>query len=82
MNDLDSNSNIIPTRKSSSNNRIISKFKRWFKVDKKQLASLGVNFVLSYSIVSTINGAASLSFAWYFASIKVSNCGIILLYID
>ena len=72
MNDLDSNSNNLSTRKRSNNNKIISKFKRWFKVDKKQLASLGVNFVLSYSIVSTINGAASLSFAWYFASIKVS----------
>lgn len=43
-----------------------------FKIDKSKIAKLGANFVLSYSVVSTINGAVSLSVAWYIASIRVS----------
>jgi hypothetical protein len=43
-----------------------------FKIDKSKIAKLGANFVLSYSVVSTINGAISLSVAWYIASIRVS----------
>jgi hypothetical protein len=43
-----------------------------FKIDKSKVAKLGVNFVLSYSVISTINGAISLSVAWYIASIRVS----------
>lgn len=34
-------------------------------IDKKKIGSLGVSFALSYSVISNINGAASLSVAWY-----------------
>ena len=43
-----------------------------FKIDKSKIAKLGANFVLSYSVVSTVNGAVNLSVAWYIASIRVS----------
>jgi len=36
-----------------------------FGVDKTRIASRGVAFALSYSIISNINGATSLSLAWY-----------------
>jgi hypothetical protein len=36
-----------------------------FGIDKERIASHGVAFALSYSIISNINGAISLSVAWY-----------------
>lgn len=47
-------------------------FKRFYNgisnlcgIDTKQISKLGVSFALSYSIISNINGALSLSVAWY-----------------
>lgn len=34
-------------------------------IDRKKMSSLGVSFALSYSVISNINGAASLTVAWY-----------------
>jgi len=36
-----------------------------FGVDTKNISKLGVSFVLSYSIISNLNGAISFSVAWY-----------------
>jgi hypothetical protein len=66
-NSSSSSSKILPR---SLFQRPMRKFAKLFTVDKNKLASLGVNFVLSYSIVSTINGAISLSCAWYLACMK------------
>lgn len=36
-----------------------------FGIDKSKIGSLGVPFVLSYSVISNLNGAVSFSVAWY-----------------
>lgn len=43
-----------------------------FGVDTKNIAKLGPSFVLAYSIISNLNGAASFSVAWYISCKQVS----------
>lgn len=43
-----------------------------FGVDTKNISKLGVSFVLSYSVISNLNGAASFSLAWYISCKQVS----------
>ena len=45
-----------------------------FGIDASKISGLGVGFALSYSILSTLNGAVSLSFAWYLSCRRVSFC--------
>lgn len=42
------------------------------RVDRKQVAELGMSFMLTYNLVSNINGSVFLSLAWYISSIRVS----------
>lgn len=42
-----------------------------FAVDQDTIKSLGVGFALSYAILSTINGAITLSCAWYLSCKRV-----------
>jgi hypothetical protein len=42
------------------------------RVDKKQIAELGISFMLTYNLVSNVNGSIFLSLAWYITSIRVS----------
>jgi len=39
-------------------------------IDTKKISSMGVGFALSYGILSVMNGAISLSMAWYISSIR------------
>ena len=41
------------------------------KVDKENIAKMGVDFFLTYNMVSNVNGSITLSSAWYIASMKV-----------
>ncbi len=50
-------------------------WRRWkqaVRVDRKQVAELGISFMLTYNLVSNINGSIFLSLAWYISSIRVS----------
>lgn len=40
------------------------------KIDKENIAKMGVDFMLTYNMVSNINGSITLSSAWYIASMK------------
>jgi hypothetical protein len=51
-----------------------------FGVDTNKISGLGVGFALSYAILSTINGAISLSFAWYLSCRRVSAWRFVLLH--
>mmetsp|Transcript_13167 Transcript_13167/g.20449 ORF Transcript_13167/g.20449 Transcript_13167/m.20449 type:complete len:327 (-) Transcript_13167:469-1449(-) len=41
-----------------------------FSIDKETISSHGIGFGLSYTLLSTINGAFTLSFAWYLSCKK------------
>mmetsp|Transcript_17548 Transcript_17548/g.26586 ORF Transcript_17548/g.26586 Transcript_17548/m.26586 type:complete len:326 (+) Transcript_17548:229-1206(+) len=41
-----------------------------FGIDRKRISKLGVSFALSYSIMSNLNSAVSLSVAWYMACVR------------
>ena len=47
------------------------KIKNSMKVDKENIAKMGVDFFLTYNMVSNVNGSITLSSAWYIASMKV-----------
>ena len=47
------------------------KIKGSMKIDKENIAKMGVDFMLTYNMVSNINGSITLSSAWYIASMKV-----------
>ena len=49
------------------------KISNLFGFDTEKLSSLGIGFALSYAVLSTINGAISLSLAWYISCRRVSN---------
>jgi hypothetical protein len=51
-----------------------------FGIDTTKISALGVGFALSYSILSTINGAVSLSFAWYLSCKRVRSFDSLVLY--
>jgi len=45
--------------------RVYKRIANVFGVDKQAIRSKGVSFLLTYSIMSNLNGALSLTFAWY-----------------
>eukprot|EP00546_Thalassionema_frauenfeldii_P019315 CAMPEP_0178903740 /NCGR_PEP_ID=MMETSP0786-20121207/5319_1 /TAXON_ID=186022 /ORGANISM="Thalassionema frauenfeldii, Strain CCMP 1798" /LENGTH=367 /DNA_ID=CAMNT_0020575133 /DNA_START=35 /DNA_END=1135 /DNA_ORIENTATION=- len=47
--------------------RIYENISNLFGIDSKQISKLGVSFALSYSLMSNLNGAISLSVSWYMA---------------
>lgn len=47
------------------------KIKGAVKVDKEKIAKMGIDFGLTYNMISNINGSITLSTAWYIASMKV-----------
>mmetsp|Transcript_17718 Transcript_17718/g.36495 ORF Transcript_17718/g.36495 Transcript_17718/m.36495 type:complete len:247 (+) Transcript_17718:149-889(+) len=46
------------------------KIKGVVKVDKEKIAKMGIDFFLTYNMISNINGSITLSTAWYIASMK------------
>lgn len=40
------------------------------KIDRDALAKMGIDFGLTYNMISNINGSVTLSAAWYIASMK------------
>ena len=44
-----------------------------FGIDKAAIRKKGVSFALAYSIISNLNGAISLSVAWYMTVKRVSS---------
>ena len=48
-----------------------SRWSQALRVDRNQMAELGVSFMLTYNLVSNINGSIFLSLAWYISSIRV-----------
>lgn len=46
------------------------KIRNAMKFDRKAIAKLGVDFGLTYNMISNINGSFTLSTAWYIASMK------------
>jgi hypothetical protein len=52
--------------------RVFNRLFNFASFDKKKAAKVGVAFGLTYSFISNINGAISLSLAWYIASKRVS----------
>lgn len=57
------------TTTTTSNSRF---FDNIFKFDKQRFTKLGVAFAVTYNIISNLNGAITLSVAWYVASKRVS----------
>ena len=49
-----------------------------FGIDKAAIRKKGVSFALAYSIISNLNGAISLSVAWYMTVKRVSACIVVL----
>ena len=50
-------------------------FSAWLasvRTDRKQMAELGISFMLSYNLISNINGSMFLSLSWYISSVRVS----------
>ena len=61
-----------PYKRKGLGSRVSEAAGRYFNVDRARLSQMGIAFVLSYSIISTLNGGVSLSLAWYIASKQVS----------
>lgn len=57
------------TTTTTSNSRLLDNI---FKFDKQRFTKLGVAFAVTYNIISNLNGAITLSVAWYVASKRVS----------
>ena len=51
---------------------IYEKITNLFGVDRLSLRKRGVPFLLAYSVISNLNGAVSLSVAWYLTVKRVS----------
>lgn len=49
-----------------------SSWRQNLRMDRKQMAELGTSFMLSYNLISNINGSIFLSISWYISSIRVS----------
>lgn len=60
-----------PTSKSIRQWLSRSRWSQAMQVDRNQMAELGVSFMLTYNLVSNINGSIFLSLAWYISSIRV-----------
>ena len=76
------NMTLLPAMQSSvtattttTRNNILSKtwrkLKDATKFDRKAIAKMGMDFGLTYNMISNINGSFTLSAAWYIASMKV-----------
>ena len=52
------------------------------KPDREAIRKKGVSFALAYSIISNLNGAISLSVAWYITVKRVSACMYVLLFVQ
>jgi hypothetical protein len=50
----------------------LSRLLQRFGFDSKRISGLGVAFALSYTIISNINGAITLSISWYMSCMRVS----------
>jgi len=50
--------------------RLWQKMKNAVKIDRQAIAKMGVDFGLTYNMISNINGSITLSTAWYIASMK------------
>jgi hypothetical protein len=65
----------IPASTSTTRNNLITntwqKLKGAMKIDRDALAKMGIDFGLTYNMISNINGSVTLSAAWYIASMKV-----------
>lgn len=59
--------------------RIYENISNLFGIDTKQISKLGVSFALSYSLMSNLNGAISLSVSWYMSCKRVSSRGNVVL---
>lgn len=54
----------------------VTRWPSWFatpQLDRKQMAELGISFMLSYNLISNINGSMFLSLSWYISSVRVSD---------
>lgn len=61
-----------PTQPSPGNGRRNNLLKRIMqKVKGGSIAKMGIDFGLTYNMISNINGSVTLSTAWYIASMKV-----------
>jgi hypothetical protein len=59
----------------TSTTRGLPWFSSWLasmRTDRKQMAELGISFMLSYNLISNINGSMFLSLSWYISSVRVS----------
>ena len=65
----------VTTTVTTTTNNILTntwrKIKNAMKFDKQAIAKLGLDFGLTYNMISNINGSVTLSTAWYIASMKV-----------
>jgi hypothetical protein len=52
--------------------KIGSRLSNLVSFDKKRVAKLGVSFMITYNLISNINGSIFLSLAWYITSLRVS----------
>lgn len=50
--------------------KIWGKIKKSMKFDRQAIAKMGIDFGLTYNMISNINGSITLSTAWYIASMK------------
>jgi len=53
------------------------KISNLFNIDTKRISKLGVSFALAYSIISNLNGALSLTMAWYISIKRVSTTSLV-----
>lgn len=58
------------TRRNNILARTWGKIRDSMKFDKQAIAKMGIDFGLTYNMISNINGSITLSTAWYIASIK------------
>ena len=58
-------------KRSSVLTRVWGKITESMKFDRKEIAKMGIDFGLTYNMISNINGSITLSTAWYIASMKV-----------
>jgi hypothetical protein len=53
--------------------KIASRLSNLVSFDKKRVAKFGVSFMITYNLISNINGSIFLSLAWYITSLRVSS---------
>ena len=59
------------TVKKNALSRTWLKIKGAMKFDRQKIAKMGIDFGLTYNMISNINGSVTLSTAWYISSMKV-----------